>query len=107
MAGNTIVLKHSDNTTRCALQIQRVFDEAGAPPGIFRTLLIDHESADARIADSRIAAVTLTGSEPAGIAVGSAAAAALKPTVLELGGSDPFIALADADIDLTAEVAAK
>ena len=107
MAGNTVVLKHADNTTRCALEIQRIFEQAGAPNGLFRTLLIDHDDADARIADPRIAAVTLTGSERAGIAVASAAGNALKKCVLELGGSDPFIVLADADVDLAVEVAVK
>ncbi len=107
MAGNTIVLKHADSTTRCALEIERIFAQAGAPDGLFRTLLIDHGDADARIADPRIAAVTLTGSERAGVAVGSAAGAAIKKCVLELGGSDPFIVLADADLDLAVEFAVK
>ena len=107
MAGNTMLLKHADNTTRCALEMQRLFDEAGAPAGLFRTLLIANEDADARIADERIAAVTLTGSERAGVAVGSAAGAALKKSVLELGGSDPFIVLADAEIELAVEYAVK
>jgi acyl-CoA reductase-like NAD-dependent aldehyde dehydrogenase len=106
-AGNTMVLKHADNTTRCALEIQRIFDEAGAPEGLFRTLLINHDDADARIADERIAAVTLTGSERAGVAVGSAAGSAIKKCVLELGGSDPFIVLADADIDQAVTFAVK
>jgi len=107
MAGNAMVLKHADSTTRCALEIQRVFSEAEAPGGLFRTLLISHEDADARIADERIAAVTLTGSERAGVAVASAAGSALKKCVLELGGSDPFIVLGDADVDLAVEVAVK
>ena len=106
-AGNGMVLKHADSTTRCALEIERVFTEAGAPEGLFRTLLISHEDADARIADERIAAVTLTGSERAGIAVASAAGAALKKSVLELGGSDPFIVLADADLEKAVEYAVK
>ena len=107
MAGNAMVLKHADNTTRCALEIERIFKQAGAPAGLFRTLLIGHDDADARIADERIAAVTLTGSERAGIAVGSAAGGALKKCVLELGGSDPFIVLADADVDLAVDFAVK
>ena len=106
-AGNTIALKHADSTTRCALEIERIFREAGAPEGLFSTLLIDTETADARIADERIAAVTLTGSERAGVAVASAAGGALKKCVLELGGSDPFIVLDDADVDLAVEVAVK
>lgn len=106
-AGNAMVLKHADGTTRCGLEIERIFAEAGAPKDLFQTLLIAHEDADARIADERIAAVTLTGSERAGVAVGSAAGRALKKSVLELGGSDPFIVLADADIDLAVEFAVK
>ena len=98
-AGNAVVLKHADGTTRCGLEIERIFRESGAPEGLFRTLLIAHDQADARIADERIAAVTVTGSERAGVAVASAAGAALKKSVLELGGSDPFIVLADADLD--------
>ena len=99
MAGNAMVLKHADSTSRCAIEIERIFEQAGAPDGLFRTLLINHEDADARVGDERIAAVTLTGSEQAGIAVASAAANALKKCVLELGGSDPFIVLADANIE--------
>jgi acyl-CoA reductase-like NAD-dependent aldehyde dehydrogenase len=107
MAGNSVVLKHADSTTRCALEIERLFEEAGAPANLFRTLLIGHEDADARIADRRIAAVTLTGSERAGEAVGAAAGKALKKSVLELGGSDAFIVLADADLDLAVEYGVK
>ena len=106
-AGNAVVLKHADSTTRCALEIDRIFREAGAPENLFQTLLIDHEDADNRIADERIAAVTLTGSERAGVAVASAAGKALKKSVLELGGSDPFIVLADADMDRAVEYAVK
>ena len=107
MAGNAMVLKHADSTTRCAIEIQNVFTQAGAPDGLFRTLLISHDEADERIADERIAAVTLTGSERAGIAVGSAAGSAIKKAVLELGGSDPFIVLADADLDEAVSFAVK
>jgi len=107
MAGNAMVLKHAAGTTRCALEIERIFRDAGAPEGLFRTLLIDHEDAGARIADDRIAAVTLTGSEQAGVAVASAAGNALKKCVLELGGSDPFIVLADADLEAATEYAVK
>jgi len=107
MAGNAIVLKHADATTRCALEIERLFTDAGASEALFTTLLIDHDNADRRIADERIAAVTLTGSERAGIAVGSAAGNALKKCVLELGGSDAFVVLGDADIDLAVEYAVK
>ncbi len=107
MAGNTVVLKHADNTTRCALEIERLFEEVEAPKGLFRTLLVRHEDADALVADARIAAVTLTGSERAGIAVGSAAGTALKKCVLELGGSDAFLVLADADLESAVEYAVK
>jgi succinate-semialdehyde dehydrogenase/glutarate-semialdehyde dehydrogenase len=107
MAGNAVVLKHADSTTRCAIEIQRIFAESGAPDGLFRTLLISHDDADERIADDRIAAVTLTGSERAGIAVGAAAGNAIKKAVLELGGSDPFIVLADADLDEAVAFAVK
>jgi succinate-semialdehyde dehydrogenase/glutarate-semialdehyde dehydrogenase len=107
MAGNAVVLKHADSTTCCAIEIQRIFAESGAPDGLFRTLLISHDDADERIADDRIAAVTLTGSERAGIAVGAAAGNAIKKAVLELGGSDPFIVLADADLDEAVAFAVK
>jgi succinate-semialdehyde dehydrogenase / glutarate-semialdehyde dehydrogenase len=103
LAGNAVLLKHSDNTTRCALEIERVFHEAGAPAGLFTALLVSNEDIDERIADPRISAVTLTGSERAGVAVATAAGAALKKCVLELGGSDAFVVLADADIDLAAK----
>ncbi len=106
-AGNAIVLKHADSTTRCALEIERIFRQAGAHESLFQTLLISNEDADARIGDERIAGVTLTGSERAGVAVASAAGNALKKSVLELGGSDPFIVLADADMDIAVEYAVK
>ncbi len=105
MAGNTLLLKHAENTTRCGLEIERIVRAAGAPEGVFGTLIVTNENADALIADPRIAAVTLTGSERAGVAVASAAGAALKKCVLELGGSDPFIVLADADLDGAAAAA--
>jgi succinate-semialdehyde dehydrogenase/glutarate-semialdehyde dehydrogenase len=107
MAGNSLVLKHADSTTRCALEIEQIFTGAGAPDGLFSTLLMRNENADERISDDRIAAVTLTGSERAGVAVASAAGAALKKCVLELGGSDPFIVLGDADLDSAVEFAIK
>lgn len=107
LAGNAIVLKHADSTTRCAIEIERLFADAGAPPGLFKTLLVDHETADARIGDVRIAAVTLTGSERAGVAVARAAGSALKKCVLELGGSDAFVVLADADLDAAVEFAVR
>jgi succinate-semialdehyde dehydrogenase/glutarate-semialdehyde dehydrogenase len=105
MAGNALVLKHAENTTRCALEIERIFREAGAPHDLVATILYANEATDGLIADARIAAVTLTGSERAGIAVGGAAGAALKPSVLELGGSDAFVVRADADLDAVAQAA--
>jgi len=102
MAGNAGLLKHSPNVSGCALAVEDVFRTAGFPPGLFRTLLIGDaavgETVSRLIEDPRICAVTLTGSERAGAAVGAAAGRALKKSVLELGGSDPFIVLADADV---------
>ncbi len=102
-AGNAGVLKHAPNVSGCALAIQEVFAAAGAPEGLFTTLLIAEpdvpETVDRLIADHRIAAVTLTGSNRAGAHVAAAAGRAVKKSVLELGGSDPFVVLADADLD--------
>jgi succinate-semialdehyde dehydrogenase/glutarate-semialdehyde dehydrogenase len=106
MAGNTGLLKHASNVPRCALQIEEVFRDAGFPDGVFRTLLIGAEAVARLIADRRVRAVTLTGSERAGTAVAEQAGRHLKKSVLELGGSDPFIVLEDADIDLAARTAA-
>jgi succinate-semialdehyde dehydrogenase/glutarate-semialdehyde dehydrogenase len=100
MAGNCGVLKHASNVPQCALAIESVFRDAGFPEGVFRTLLIGAAQVEGVIRDPRIHAVTLTGSEPAGRQVAAAAGAALKPSLLELGGSDPFIVLEDADLDL-------
>jgi succinate-semialdehyde dehydrogenase/glutarate-semialdehyde dehydrogenase len=99
MAGNVGLLKHASVVPGCALAIQDAFREAGAPQGLFQTLLIRGSDVEAVIHDPRVVAVTLTGSEAAGRAVASAAGQALKKTVLELGGSDPFIVLKDADIE--------
>ena len=107
MAGNAMVLKHAENTTRSGLEIERIFRESGAPDGLFLALLSGHDDIGAKIGDSRISAVTLTGSERAGVAVATAAGSALKKCVLELGGSDAFIVLADADLDATAAMAVK
>lgn len=104
-AGNTGVLKHASNVPQCALAIERVFREAGLPDGVFSTLMITSDQVDAVIADPRIHAVTLTGSEGAGRKVAAAAGAQLKKTVLELGGSDPFIVLEDCDLDLAVKKA--
>lgn len=102
LAGNGVLLKHAENTTRCGLEIERLFQLAAAPEDLFATLLVSNERADELIADDRIAAVTLTGSERAGVAVASAAGASLKKCVLELGGSDAFVVLADADLERAA-----
>src|SRR3970282_2174084 len=103
MAGNTVLLKHASNVPQCARAIDKLFRDAGYPAGAFQNLLIRGDQAEARIADERVHAVTLTGSETAGRRVASAAGAHLKKCVLELGGSDPFVVLADADLDLAAE----
>jgi succinate-semialdehyde dehydrogenase/glutarate-semialdehyde dehydrogenase len=107
VAGNGGLLKHASNVPQCALAIESVMRDAGFPRDLFRTLLIGSKEVAAVIEDARIAAVTLTGSEPAGRSVGEHAGKVLKPVVLELGGSDPFIVLADADLKLAAETAAK
>ena len=105
VAGNVGLLKHASNVPQCALALGDLFRDAGAPAGAFQTLLVGADRIAALIADARVAAVTLTGSEGAGASVGAAAGAALKKTVLELGGSDPFVVLADADVDAAARVA--
>jgi succinate-semialdehyde dehydrogenase/glutarate-semialdehyde dehydrogenase len=99
MAGNAGVLKHASNVPGSALQIEEVFREAGFPENIFRTLLIGASKVDSVIRNDKIKAVTLTGSEPAGMQVASVAGQELKKTVLELGGSDPYIVLDDAEIN--------
>ncbi len=106
MAGNAGILKHASNVSRCALAIAAIFRDAGFPPGLFATVLLDSQAVAALIADPRIVAVTLTGSERAGSAVAGQAGRLLKKTVLELGGSDPFVVLADADLAAAAKAAA-
>ena len=105
MAGNTTVLKHASNVSRVALEIERVFHEAGVPRGVLRTVLVPGSETSRLIEDPRIAAVTLTGSEAAGVEVAATSGQVLKKTVLELGGSDAFIVLEDADLDEAAQVA--
>ncbi len=106
MAGNTGILKHASNVPRCALDIEEVFRRAGFPGGVFQTLLVGSGAVAGIIADPRIVAATLTGSEQAGIKVAEQAGRHLKKTVLELGGSDAFIVLEDADLERAARVAA-
>src|SRR5881409_1378865 len=106
MAGNAGVLKHASNVPRCALAIEAVFREAGFPRGLFSTVLVEAPAVAALIADPRIVAATLTGSDRAGSKVAEQAGRELKKTVLELGGSDPFIVLADADVATAARTAA-
>jgi succinate-semialdehyde dehydrogenase / glutarate-semialdehyde dehydrogenase len=106
MAGNAGLLKHASNVPRCALQIEEVVREAGFPRGLFATALLPSRAVAGLIADPRIAAITLTGSDHAGSQVAERAGRELKKTVLELGGSDPFIVLADADVATAARTAA-
>jgi len=106
MAGNVGVLKHASNVPGCALIIEEIFAQAGFPAGTFRTLLVGSSQVKAVIEHPLVRAVTLTGSTPAGQAVAAQAGAALKKTVLELGGSDPYIVLEDADLDLAVQTCA-
>ena len=105
-AGNVVLLKHASNVPQCGLELERLFREAGAPDGAFQTLLVEVAAVSRIIADERVAAVTLTGSEAAGRAVARTAGEHLKKCVLELGGSDPFIVLRDADVSAAAHTAA-
>src|SRR5881296_2569510 len=107
MAGNVGILKHAPNVTRCALAIEVIFREAGFPRGAFRAVVLRNEAVAPLIADPRVRAVTLTGSDRAGSQVAEQAGRHLKKTVLELGGSDPFIVLEDADVDRAATTAAE
>jgi succinate-semialdehyde dehydrogenase / glutarate-semialdehyde dehydrogenase len=107
MAGNVALLKHAPNVPRCALDLAALFRDAGFPDGVFQSLRIEPETVAAVIADERIRAVTLTGSPRAGSSVAETAGRHLKKTVLELGGSDPFVVLEDADLDGAAAAAAE
>ena len=107
MAGNAGVLKHASNVPGSALAIESVFEKAGFPENLFRTLLIPASGVEALIVNEHIKAVTLTGSEPAGMNVASVAGRELKKTVLELGGSDPYIVLEDADIPACVKTSVK
>lgn len=107
MAGNGVLLKHASNVPQCARAIEEVFRNAGAPSHTFQTLLIGSKSVKRVLADNRVVAVTVTGSDTAGRCIAGLAGTYLKKVVLELGGSDPFIVLDDADIDYTVKQAVK
>lgn len=106
LGGNTVVLKHSSNVCGCGLAIEEVFKRAGLPVGVFQTLLVGSAAVPRLIASDQIAAVTLTGSNAAGKQVAALAGSALKPCVLELGGSDPYLILGDANLAQAAEICA-
>lgn len=104
MAGNAGLLKHASNVPQCALYIEDIFERAGFPPGAFGTLLIGGSKVERVLRDDRVKAATLTGSEPAGASVASICGQEIKPTVLELGGSDAFIIMPSADIEKAVSV---
>ena len=106
MAGNVGLLKHASNVPQCALAIHDIFQQAGFPNGVFQTVLVGSDKVAQMINDDRVKAATLTGSEPAGASLASLAGKQIKKTVLELGGSDPFIVLESADLNAAVETAA-
>lgn len=107
MAGNVGLLKHASNVPQCALAIEAIFQEAGFPSGVFQTLLVGSDQVASILSNSCIKAATLTGSEPAGASLATTAGKQIKKTVLELGGSDPFIVLESADLDVAVATAVK
>ncbi len=107
MAGNVGLLKHASNVPQCALAIEEIFRRAGFPAGAFQTLLIGSDAVQKVLEDPRVAAATLTGSEPAGRSVAGIAGKQIKRTVLELGGSDPFIVMPSADFEAAVSTAVK
>jgi succinate-semialdehyde dehydrogenase/glutarate-semialdehyde dehydrogenase len=104
-AGNVGLLKHASNVPQCSLALEQLFAEAGAPGGVFQSLLIGSDAVGRVLADDRVAAATLTGSEGAGSSIAAIAGKHIKKTVLELGGSDPFIVMPSADLDTAVEKA--
>ena len=107
MAGNTGLLKHASNVPQCALAIEEIFSRAGFPEGAFQTLLIGSDAVRGVLEDPRVAAATLTGSEPAGRSIAGLAGQEIKKTVLELGGSDPFVVMPSADFEAAVNTAVK
>jgi succinate-semialdehyde dehydrogenase / glutarate-semialdehyde dehydrogenase len=107
MAGNVALLKHASNVPQCAIAIEEIFLQAGLPPGVFQTLLISADRVESIVKSPQVKAATLTGSEPAGASLAQTAGSIIKKTVLELGGSDPFIVTMSADLDEAVAVGVK